>query len=170
MAIDIRKALKEASDLKIKEKALKAEMKAKKEVIAKEYADGLDDKTKAEQIKQAEDILAKAGKDKETARAVFKSALMKIREDVAFAKQILDFVNYKQGASLPHVKNQFAIVDNMLTLKRDGIKDISVDISNADWQKNFKAELKKQGINGDDRVADNIVYKASLLVKSNIEN
>jgi hypothetical protein len=167
MAIDIRKALAQATALKEKEKAIKAEMKAQKQVIATQYRDGLSDTEKANQIKEAESILAKASKDKATARETFKNSLKEIKEAVLFAKQILDFVNYKQTHSLPHVKNQFIVSENKLTLKRDGISDITVDISKADWQKTMKAELKKQGINGEDRIADNIVYKAKLLVESN---
>jgi hypothetical protein len=166
--IDIKKALENANALKEKEKKIKAEMKAQKEVIAKEYADGLSDTEKAEQIKTAESILAKATQDKEKARITFRNAIKEIKENVAFAKQILDFVNYKQNASLPHVKNQFSIVDKTLTLKRDGIKDIKVDISKENWPATLKAELKTQGINGENRVADNIVYKAQQLVKGNL--
>lgn len=169
MAIDIKKALQEANALKDKEKKIKAEMKAQKQVIATQYADGLSDVEKEKQIKEAENILAKAQQDREKAKATFKTTMKEIKEAVAFAKQILDFVNYKQTHSLPKVKNQFSISENTLTLKREGIKDITINIKDVNWQKVLKAKLKEQGINGNDRVADNIVYKASLLVKSNNE-
>lgn len=164
----IAELLNEAKLLKQQEKELKANMKAKKQVIATEYADCLSEPEKQKQIAEAEKILNSA-KDKATAlKQQFRSEMKKIKDDVAFAKEILNFVNHKQQNSLPHRKQEFQLSDNLLTLKRDGIKDITVDVSKANWQKTLKDELKKQGINGENRVADNIVYKASQLVKSNI--
>jgi hypothetical protein len=93
--------------------------------------------------------------------------MKKVKEDVSFAKEILAFVNYKQNYSLKKVVNQISVEGNTLHFRREGIKDITVDISKADWQQTFKAELAKQGINGENRIADNIVYKASLMIKGN---
>lgn len=164
----IAELLQEAKELKQKEIALKQEMKAKKTAIAVEYADNLSPEAKQKQIAEAEAILNTAKQKAFALKIAFKSAMKQIKSDVSFAKEILDFVNYKQNASLPKQKNSFVINGKILTFKREGIKDIAIDISNANWQKNFKAELAKQGINGDDRVADNIVYKAQCLLKSNI--
>ena len=164
----IAELLQEAKALREQEQRIKQEMKAKKTAIAVEYADNLPEAEKQKQIAEAEKILNTAKQKAITFRMVFKNDMKAIRNDVAFAKEILDFVNYKQKNSLPKQKNSFRIEKNILTFNREGIKQIVIDVSKANWQKNFKEELKKQGINGDDRVADNIVYKASQLTKSNI--
>lgn len=164
----ITELLTEAKELKQKEIALKAEMKKQKQIIATEYADCLSPEAKQEQIAEAEKILNSAKEKAIAAKNTFKTTMKAIKGDVSFAKEILSFVNYKQSNSLPHKKQEFSLVDNLLTLKRDGIEEIEIDVSKANWQKTFKAELARQGINGNDRVADNIVYKASLLVKGNV--
>ncbi len=164
----ILELLEEAKQLKQKEKDIKAEMKKQKQIIATEYSDCLSPEAKQKQIAQAEGILNSAKEKAITLRNEFKASMKEIKEGVSLAKEILSFVNHKQSNSLQHRKQEFILVDNILTLKRDGIKDITIDVSKANWQKSFKAELAKQGINGNDRVADNIVYKASLLVKGNI--
>ncbi len=162
----IAELLQEAKALKTQEAELKARMKAQKNAIATEYIDNLPEAEKQKQITEAEAILNTA-KDKATAlRAEFKKQLKEVKSSVAFAKEILDFVNYKQNHSLPKVKNQFRIEKNILRFNREGIIEISIDISRADWQHTFTAELKKQGINGENRIAANIVYKASELLKA----
>lgn len=163
----IAELLQEAKELRQKEVALKQEMKAKKTAIAVEYCDNLPEAEKQKQIADAEKILNTAKEKAIALRNEFKKAMKQIRNDVAFAKEILAFVNYKQNNSLPHQKNSFVVNGNVLQFNREGIKEITIDISKANWQKTMKEELKKQGINGDDRIADNIVYKAKLLVESN---
>ncbi len=164
----ITELLQEAKELKQKEIALKQEMKAKKSAIAIEYADNLPEAEKQKQIAEAEKILNTAKQKAITLRMVFKNDMKAIRNDVSFAKEILAFVSYKQSNSLPKQKNSFVVNGNVLKFNREGVKEITIDISNANWQKNFKVELAKQGINGNDRIADNIVYKATQLLKSNI--
>ena len=164
----IAELLTEAKELKQKEIALKAEMKSKKIAIASEYTDNLSEEEKQKQIAGAEKILETAKQKAIEAKMLFKNSMKTIRSDVAFAKEILDFVNYKQKNSLPKTKNSFRIEKNFLLFNREGIAEIKIDVSNANWQSVFKAELKKQGINGENRIADNIIYKASQLLKSNI--
>lgn len=163
----IAELLAEAKQLKQKEAQIKAELKAQKQIIAVEYADNLSPEAKAQQIKDAEAILNTAKTKALDLKSQFKAAMKKVKEDVTFAREILAFVNYKQTHSLKKAINQMVIEGNVLKFSREGIKDITIDISKADWQKTFKAELAKQGINGDNRIADNIVYKASLMIKSN---
>ena len=163
----IAELLKESQELKRKEAELKAQMKEKRKIIAKEYIDNMPEEEKQKQIAEAETILLNARKKVETLKSKFKAELNEIKSSTVMAKEILAFVNYKQNHSLPKTKNSFSINGNILTFTREGIKDIAVDITNASWQKVFKQELAKQGINGENRIADNIVYKASLLVKSN---
>lgn len=162
----IAELLQEAKQLKQKEIALKLEMKAKKSAIATEYCDNLSPEAKQKQIADAEKILATAKQEAIKAKEIFKARMKEIRADVSFAKEILEFVNYKNANSLPKVKNQFAINGNILTFAKEGIKNITIDVSKANWEKIFKEELKKQGINGENRIADNIVYKAQQLIKS----
>lgn len=164
----IAELLQEAKLLKQKEVELKAQMKAQKAVIAVEYADNLSPEAKAQQIADAKRILNTAKQKVFDLKAGFKAAMKKVREEVSFANEILEFVNYKQNYSLPKHKNIFALEGKILTFQREGIKDIAIDVTKTDWQKTLKEELKKQGINGNDRVADNICYKATRLVKSNI--
>jgi hypothetical protein len=156
--------LAEAKALKQKEIAIKAEMKAQKKVIAVEYADNLSAEEKQKQIAEAEKILNTAKQSAISLREKFKTDMKKIRNDVAFAKEILAFVNYKQGNSLPKEKNSFVIEKNVLRFNREGIKEILVDVSKANWKQIFKEALKQQGINGENRVADNIIYKATQLL------
>jgi hypothetical protein len=165
----IAELLQEAKALKQKEREIKEAMKSQKKAIAVEYCDNLSEEEKAQQIAEAEKILNTAKAKAVELRDNFKKAMKQIRNDVAFAKEILDFVNYKQSNSLPKQKNVFTVNGQALTFNREGLKEITIDVSKANWQKTFKAELKKQGINGDDRVADNIVYKASKLIQSNIK-
>ena len=163
----IAELLAEAKQLREAEAKIKAEMKAKKTAIAVEYADNLPEAEKQKQIAEAEKILNTAKQKAIDLKIAFKSAMKQIKNDFAFAKEILAFVNYKQGNSLPKTKNSFRIEKNLLTFNREGIKEITIDISKANWQKTFKEELKKQGINGNDRIADNIIYKAKKLLETN---
>jgi hypothetical protein len=165
----IAELLNEAKALKQQEAELKARMKAQKQVLATEYVDGLSETEKQKQIADAEKILETAKAEAIKAKETYKSAMKQIKSNVSFAKDILAFVNHKQTHSLPKQKNSFAINGNLLTFNREGIKQITIDISKANWQQNFKQELKKQGINGNDRIADNIVYKATTLIKANIK-
>lgn len=164
----IAELLQEAKALKQKEAEIKAQMRQQKQVLATEYLDNMPEAEKQKQIAEAERILAKAKEDVTKAKDILRATVKKIKEDVTFAKDILTFVNYKQGHSLPKQKNSFAIQGNTLKFSREGIKDIAVDISKANWQGTFKEALKAQGLNGDNRIADNIIYKAAQLVKSNI--
>jgi DNA integrity scanning protein DisA with diadenylate cyclase activity len=160
----IAELLQEANQLKIQQTELNAKMKAQKSAIATEYCDNIPEAEKQKQIAEAEKILNTAKEKSLFLKAEFKKQLKEIKNSVAFAKEILDFVNYKQKNSLPKIKNQFRIEKNFLTFNREGITEIKIDISKNDWQKNFKAELKNQGINGENRIADNIVYKATQLL------
>jgi hypothetical protein len=164
----IAELLQEAKALKQKEIAIKNEMKNAKKAIALEYADGMPEEVKQKQIAEAESILNSAKEKAIIAKMQFKQAMKAIKEEVTMAKEILSFVNYKQQNSLPKTKNSFRIEKNMLYFNREGIKEITIDVSKANWEQNFKAELKKQGINGENRIADNIVYKAQTLLKSNV--
>ncbi len=161
--------LQEARALREQEKRIKEELKEKKRVVALEYAATMSEETKQQQITEAETILTTARQKAIQAKIDFKAVMKKIKEDVSTAKEILDFVNYKQKFALPKVKQYFSVDNNILTLQREGIKNITVDVSKANWQQVLKEELRKQGINGENRIADNIIYKADQLVKSNIK-
>jgi len=164
---NINQLLQETQRLKEQQKKLNQEMRAKKATIAKEYMDGLSEPDKAAQIKDAERILSDVKIAKDKLKAEFSKGMAALKDKVTLAKAHLEFVNYQGTHSLPKVKNQYSIEKNTLTIKRDGLKDISLAI-NTGWEKILKAELKKQGINGNDRVADNIVYKAQLAVKTHM--
>lgn len=163
----IAELLAEAKQLKQRQIEANKQYKAQKQIIAVEYADNLSPEAKQKQIADAEAILNTAKRKSEELKAQFKTAMRKVKEDVSFAKEILAFVNYKQTHSLKKAINQITVEGNALHFRREGLKDITVDISKANWQKTFKEELAKQGIDGENRIADNIVYKASLMIKSN---
>jgi hypothetical protein len=160
----IAELLAEAKELKEAQKKLNAEMKAKKAAIAVEYVDNLPEAEKQKQIAEAEKILTTAKEKAIALKLQFKNAMRQIKNDVSFAKEILDFVNYKSKNSLPKTKNSFRIEKNILYFNREGIKEITIDVSKSNWQKVFTEALKLQGINGENRVAANIVYKASQLL------
>lgn len=164
----ISELLQAAKELKRQEAEIKSKMKAQKHILATEYADNMSDEAKRQQIAEAEKILNTAKTQYAALKEEFKARAKKIKEEVSFAKEILAFVHYKQAHSLPKAKNMFSISGTALTFKREGLKDITVDISKADWQRVFKDALKAQGLTDQDRTADNIVYKAGQLVKSNI--
>jgi hypothetical protein len=163
----IAEMLQEAKLLRQKEIALKQEMKAQKNAIATEYVDNMPELEKQKQIAEAERILENAKTKVLTLKSEFKNAIKQIKNDCAFAREILEFVNYKNSNSLKKIKNQFRIEKNFLYFNREGITEIKIDIAKKDWQSNFKIELKKFGINGENRIADNIVYKASKLIEVN---
>ena len=166
MAINIANQLAKIKELKEQEKKIKAEMRAEKSAVIKEYTSGISEEQKQGQIKEAEKILATAQKDMLTAREHFKITVKGIRERVTLAKDILELVHYEQHNSLPKVKNSIAVIDGFATIARDGMQSVKVDTSKADWQKTLIAELAKQGI--DNGIARNIAYKTSLAVKSNV--
>jgi biotin-(acetyl-CoA carboxylase) ligase len=163
----IAEMLAKAKELKLKEIALKAEMKLQKTAIATEYIDNMPEAEKQKQIAEADKILNSIKQKAMELKETFRNGMKALKADKLFAKEILDFVNYKQNHSLPKAKNQFRIEKNFLLFNREGISEIKIDISKANWQEVFKVELKKQGINGENRIADNIVYKAKLLLESN---
>ena len=159
--------MQEAKQLKTAMQELKQKNIEAKKALAVEYCDNLPEVEKQKQIAEATKILETAKQKAIEARIAFKNSMKTIRSEVSFAKDILDFVNYKNRNSLPKTKNSFVIEKNTLTFNREGIKEIKIDVSNANWQQVFKQELKKQGINGENRISDNIIYKASQLLKSN---
>ena len=164
---NVMELLAQAKDLKAKAKAINQELKQKKIALATEYTSNMTEAQKQEAIQRAETLLQEAKKKATLYRNEYKEKIKTLRTDVATAKEILAFVNHTQKNGLPKVKNQFRIEKNLLSFKREGINDIIIDVSKANWQQTFKAELKKQGINGDNRIADNIVYKAKTLLDSN---
>jgi hypothetical protein len=164
--LNIAEMLKKAKALKEQEAKIKAELKQQKNAIATEYIDNMPEAEKQKQIAEAEKILENVKQKALALKNTFKEGIKALKAEKQFAKDILDFVNYKQNHSLPKVKNQFRIEKNILLFNREGITEIRIDISKTDWQHNFKAELKKQGINGENRIADNIVYKASQLLSA----
>jgi hypothetical protein len=162
----IAEMLAKAKELKQKEIALKAEMKAQKTAIATEYIDNMPEAEKQKQIAEAERILENVKQKAIELKNTFKSGIKALKAEKLFAKEILEFVNYKQNHSLPKAKNIFRIEKNFLTFNREGITEIKIDIANVNWQNNFRVELKKQGINGENRIADNIIYKAKTLLEA----
>ena len=164
---NLNQMLQEAARLKAEQKRINQEMKLKKATIAKEYVDGLSETDKAAQIADAERILTDVKSKKDKLKAEFRKGLDDLKQKSQLAKAMLEFVNYQSTHSLPHVKNQYTIEKNILTVKRDGINDIAVNVSTG-WEKVLKAELANQGIKGNNRVADNIVYKAQLAVKTHM--
>jgi len=164
--ITIAEMLQKAKALKEAEAKLKAEMKAQKTAICTEYIDNMPEAEKQKQIAEAEKILNSVKQKALLLKEAFRNGMKELKQEKNFAKEILEFVNYKQHNSLPKAKNQFRIEKNFLTFNQEGITEIKIDISNANWQEVFKAELKKQGINGENRIADNIVYKAKTLLEA----
>src|SRR4030042_1045865 len=163
--MDLMAKIKEA---KQKEKQIREERKALSNIAITEYTDGLSPEAKAEQIKQAEQIVKQAKQKLENAKALYKQTVREVKADMTFSKEILNFVTHKQNHSLPKRKQDFVFSGKMMTYKRDGIKNIEVDISKPNWKTAFTAELAKQGINGDDRVSANAVYTAGVKLAEEI--
>jgi hypothetical protein len=164
--LNIAEMLQKAKVLKEQEAKIKAELKAQKTAIATEYVDNMPEAEKQKQIAEAEKILNSVKQKAIALKETFKNGMKALKAEKQYAKEILDFVNYKQNHSLPKAKNQFRIEKSNLLFNREGINQITIDISKANWKETFKAELKKQGINGENRIADNIVYKATQLIEA----
>ena len=160
----------EAQAAKQKEKEIKAAMKKQQQIIIREFKDGLSAEDKAAQIATAEELLIKskdAAKIAQIAYDIAKDAynveMNRIKADTTLATEILKFVNWQQSASLPKVSIQSYIFEgNNFVFKREGLKDITIDITKNNWKKEFEKALALQGINGKDRIAANLVYTAGL--------
>ena len=167
--MNIQTLLEESRKLKAKEIAIKEEMKQKKIAIQKEFSQSIDDKTKEEIIKNAEEILVKAKETKEILVKEFKAKITENKQNVLKAKEMLSLVNHvtnsTNGIGNGKVKNQITLENDLLSVTREGFENVSVDVSNSDWQKTLKAKLESIGI--ENGIARNVCYKASLLVKSN---
>lgn len=162
---NIQELMEKANELKAKQKAINAEMKQQKITIAKEYVDGLSESDKAKQIAKAENILLTARVKADKLKATFMQDMIQVKADVTLAKDILEFVGYKSEHSMPKVKNAYIVNGMQATFKREGLETITIELKDG-WEKSLKVELKKQGINGHDRVADNIVWKMQQAVKT----
>ncbi len=165
--VELMAKIKEAKN---KEKEIREERKALSNIAIIEYCDGLSPEAKAEQIKQAEQIVKTASQKLENAKALYKQTIKEVKADMQFSKEILNFVSHKQNHSLPRREQHFVFSGKTMTYKRDGIKDIQIDISKANWKTTFTSELAKQGINGDDRVAANVVYIAGVKLANEISS
>lgn len=150
----------------------KEELKERKVAMATEYTKNFTTEEKAQEVKNCETIFLNAKKEYDEKRknilSQLKNEKILYKEKILFAKERMFFLSGVVKNSLQKTKNSFRIEKNLLYFNREGIKEITIDISKVNWEKNFKQELAKQGINGDDRIADNIVYKAQCLLKSNI--
>ena len=174
--MDIMAKIKEA---KQKEKQLRDERKALSNIAITEYTDGLSPEAKAAEIQQAAEIVktaeAKLAAAKiqykrvtQEALAQYKKTKSEVSQDYKFSKEILNFVTHKQNHSLPKRKQDFVFSGKTMIYKREGIKDIAVDISKENWKITFTSELAKQGINGNDRVAANVIYIAGVKLAEEI--
>ena len=160
----------QAQAAKQKEKEIKAAMKAQQQIIIREFKDNLSAEDKAAQIATAEELLAKAKIAAEVAQQEYDIVknkydieMNRIKADTTLATEILKFVNWQQSASLPKVSIQsYTFEGNSFVFKREGLKDITIDITKTTWKTDFKKALSLQGINGDNRIADNLVYTAGL--------
>ena len=162
---NIQELLKRSNELKAKIKAQQQELKQQKSAMALEFTAGLSDEQKQKQIADAQKILESVKQKAEALKREFKAKMGLLKDDAKSAKELLEFVNYKINNQLPKIKNGIAISDGKATIKREGIKDIVIDVTKADYQKTIVKELAKQGI--ENGVARNIAYKTSMLVKSN---
>ncbi len=165
----IAELLTESKQLKEAIKKQKEELRNRKMALATEYTSNMTEQQVNAEIKECQSLLENAKAKATEIKATYKESMKALKEDIAFAKERMAFVNYKATSPLPKRKNSFRIEKNVLTFSREGLTEISIDISKVNWQKVFKSELAKQGINGDDRVADNIIYKAKCLIDSNIK-
>jgi hypothetical protein len=167
--LTLEQALQKAKELKIQQQEMNRKMRESKKSIVVEFIDGMNEETKKAEIKRAEILLENYKKNIIILKEEFKAKLKTLKADKTLALEILDLVNYQQKNSLPKVKQIQSIENNVLTYKRIGIKDIVLNIENIPysvWRKTLKEELKKQGINGNDRVADNIIYDFKCIAET----
>lgn len=161
--------LKQSQELKRKQKELKAEMKSQKMALAVEFTSSVSPEMQSEQIARAEKILQVVKGKARILRWKFKDDMKKLREEAGTAKEILSLVNHEQTHGLPKRKQSMSHQGNTLIYQREGLKEIRIDTSKENWRATLKEELKKQGINGDNRIADNILYDAKVYIEEKIK-
>jgi len=160
---NITELLAKSKALKAKQAEIRLAMKAQKVAIVKEYTSNMDEATKQAQIKEATSILENARADMLKARDVFKATAKEIRAKVATAKEILEFVGWKDNNAMPKVKNSIELKGSIATIQRGEIT-VSVDTKSADWQKTLIKALEGKGV--DNGAGRNIAYKVSCAVKA----
>ena len=161
---NIQELLKRSKELKDKIKAQQVELKKQKSAMVLELTAGLSDVEKQKQIAEAQKILENVKHHADTLKAQFKKDMQTLKEDARYAKELLEFVNYKITNGLPKISNGVTVSNGKAIITRAGIKDITIDITKADYQQTIIKELAKQGI--ENGVGRNIAYKTSLLVKT----
>lgn len=162
--INVRELLAKAKELKAIEIQQRNELKAKKKMLYQEITSGISPEVKAEQLQRAKEIIATATTKKMQLKATFKTELQKIQAEFIVAKELIALVSHEHHNGLNKVKNAIDIEGNVATVKREGIKDITIDTSKSNWQITLKELLAKQNI--ENGIARNICYKVSTMLKA----
>lgn len=163
--IDLNAMLKDTKDLEFFIQQKRKELQEKKTLIATEYTQNLTEPEKQSEIAKLKKSIDDLQGKRNSAINEFKNKMRDIKGDAKVLKERLDLLNYIGRKSLPKKKWDYN-TDNlpMFVLSGESIKDITVDTNKANWKVTLKEALKLQGINGEDRVADNVVYKAGITV------
>lgn len=156
--------LRQAQELKAKEKQIKEENKKQQATLILQFQDGLSEEDKAKEIQRAEQILKDGQTKADKIRAEFRKAMSELKEDMNIAKELLEMVNYKQKNSLRSVQ-QLRFEGLKAIYTRKNILPIELDISKPEivYRSEFTEALKAQGIqfkafNGDtNKAGENIV-------------
>jgi len=164
----ILEAMNRVQVLKDKAKQERKALNEAKRSIATEFAGQFSEEQKAQIISDCEKVISSARQKFAILRNEFKAQVHSLKQDINTAKGRLELLNYTLDNGLKKAVNQIIVDNNIITIKREGIADISVNSADKNWQKiaSLKlAEALKTDINSG--VVRSLIYKASLLVKSN---
>ena len=141
-----------------------AELKAQKSAMVTELKAGLSDDVKAEQVQEAERILASVKNKAEIARKTYKDTINALKADRDYAKDILALVGYKVQNGLRAISHKYTVTNGNVTITHLSGVELKVPYIHAindTWQKDTRAFVNANGADG-----NNIAYKISQLVKA----
>ena len=168
MEKNLNNAISKIQELKEKQKQYNKELREAKKATATEYAGQLSEVEKQTIINDCEKIITSARLQFEMLRQEFKSKVHLLKQDINNAKGRLDILNYTIDNGLKKAINQIIVDNNIITIKREGINDITCDSKNPQWQKIASLKLAEAlKVDITSGIVRSLVYKASLLVKSN---
>jgi hypothetical protein len=168
MEKNLMEALNKIQVLKEKQKQQRKELNEAKKATAVEYAGQFTPEQSAEIIADYEKIKNSVKEKFFVLRNEFKAKVKELKQELNTAKGRVEILAYTMDNGLKKAINQIIVDNNIITIKREGINDITCDTKNKDWQKIASLKLAEAlKVDITSGIVRSLVYKASLLVKSN---
>jgi hypothetical protein len=164
--MDIARAFKQLQEIALSKRALREAEKQARLSIQTDVTAGISEQEKAQFLQDATARLEKLDAARKNILANARLQLRANKDEAKTVREQVSLFGYRVKSTLRKTR-QFIFDADVLTFKREGIKDIVVNTANADWSKQLNAELKKQGIGLDgDRTGACIVYTAQQELKA----